>query len=136
MSETSEITNHQRGITLRTMGGSCKSSNVIYAAECTKHKNIYTGYTTNHLHKRFDQHRHDANHKPEATDLSNHFHYSTDCNFRDNLRVYVLERCAVKSEEYLANREDLWIGKLGTRYPGGMNSRTGEVYTMYTKIFD
>ena len=29
-----------------------------------------------------------------------------------------------------------FVGKLGTRYPGGMNSRTGEVYKIYTNDFE
>ena len=75
-------------------------------------------------------HRHDASHKPQATDLSAHLYYSTACNFQD-LQVHILEQCKVRSQEHLQQREDYWIGKLGTRYPGGMNSRTGEVYATH-----
>ena len=45
MGQQNEITNAKTGKTCHIDGGSCNSKNVIYAAECAKHKLIYVGYT-------------------------------------------------------------------------------------------
>ena len=40
-------------------GGSCNASNIIYAAECRKHKKLYIDQSKNQINRRFCGHRSD-----------------------------------------------------------------------------
>ena len=40
-------------------GGNCSTSNVVYGAECLKHKQLYVGYTNRPVHVRFNNYRSD-----------------------------------------------------------------------------
>ena len=59
MSNTNFITNIQSGKTCFTSGGRCNTSDTIYATECTKHKLIYVGHSSQKLSSRFNGHRSD-----------------------------------------------------------------------------
>ena len=66
MSNINFITNIQSGKTCFTSGGRCNTSDTIYAAECTKHKLIYVGHSSQKLSSRFNGHRSDVNAKPKS----------------------------------------------------------------------
>ena len=66
MSNTNFITNIQSGKTCFTSGGRCNTSDTIYAAECTKHKLMYVGHSSQKLSSRFNGHRSDINVKPKS----------------------------------------------------------------------
>ena len=74
MSNTNFITNIQSGKTCFTSGGECNTSDTIYAAECTKHKLIYVGHSSQKLGSGFNGHRSDINVKPKSCELAQHFH--------------------------------------------------------------
>ena len=52
------ITNDKLNITERIKGtGNCKEREIIYAAQCSKHKVLYIGHTGEQLSERFSKHR-------------------------------------------------------------------------------
>ena len=136
MSQTDKIKNNKSGITKLGHGGDCHSTNLVYAAECTKCQLIYIGCTTNQLNTRFNGHRHDAKHKPEATELAHHFFNSSDCNIED-VKVTILEKIDNATLAQLERREDYWIATLQTQRPYGLNQRANtELLPIHQAIFN
>ena len=129
-----EITNARTGKTCHIDGGSCNSKNVIYAAECTKHKLIYVGYTPTTLSQRFNKHRSDAKNDPDATELGKHFHESDSCSFEKDLKVHILQRLEGDRDK-LEHFENLWISRLDCNEPNGLNSGLNELGKTYYKLY-
>ena len=99
-------------------GGNCSSKHVIYAAECRRHKQLYVGYTSTALKQRFNKHRSEAKHDPDATELGRHFHDSPECNFDRDLHVLILQNVN-GNQKNLEFYENLWITRLDSREPNG-----------------
>ena len=81
-SKSNVITNRQNGHKFNmSQCRTCRTKNIIYDAECVRHKKIYIGQSKNQLNKRFCGHRYDikkALNNPNSTDiggteLSDHF---------------------------------------------------------------
>ena len=79
ISHSDTITNSISGKTCTTTGDTCKTPDVIYAAECTFHNKLDIGPTSQPLNMRFNGHHSDAKIKPTACELAHHFHHNT-CN--------------------------------------------------------
>ena len=47
---------------------------IIYAAQCSKHKVLYIGHTGEQLSERFSKHRYDIKNKPDNSELAKHFY--------------------------------------------------------------
>ena len=90
ISNTNFITKIQSGETCFASGGRCNTSDPIYAAECTKHRLIYVGHSSQKLCSRFNGHRSDINVKPKSCELFHHFHGNEECNINRYLKVYIL----------------------------------------------
>ena len=87
---TKLITNGKLNITEKIKGtGNCKEKEVIYAAQCSKHKVLYIGHTGEELSERFSKHRHDIKNRPHNSELAKHFPGSHNVNY--NLNVTILE---------------------------------------------
>ena len=134
MGQKEFITNSNNGRTSYISGGSCQSKNVIYAAECVKHQKLYVGFTSTTLSHRFNKHRHDAGHDPTSTELAKHFYKSKNCNFQRDLKVHVLEKIEGGLDE-LEHYENLWMTRLGSREPFGLNSMTNELGRLYYSLY-
>ena len=134
MGQKDSVTNAKTGKTCRIDGGSCNSKNVIYAAECTKHNLLYIGYTSTTLSQRFNKHRSDARHDPDATELGKHFHESESCNFDHDLKVHILQRLKGDRDK-LEHYENLWISRLDSREPYGLNSSLNELGKTFYKLY-
>ena len=109
MSNTNFIIDIQSGKTCFTSGGKCNTSDTIYAAECTKHKLIYVGHSSQKLSSRFNGHRSYINVKPKSCELAQHFHGSKDCNINKDLNVYILQDNVTGSRDRREYFEDCWI---------------------------
>ena len=133
MGQKDFITNSNNGRTSHISGGSCQSKNVIYAAECVKHQKLYVGFTSTTLSQRFNKHRHDAGHDPTSTELSKHFYGSKNCKFERDLKVHVLEKIE-GGLDVLEHHENLWMTRLGSREPFGLNSMTSELGRLYFSL--
>ena len=83
---SNSILNTQSEKTCYTSGGKCTTTNTIYAAECTQHKLIYVGQSSQKLNIWFNGHRSDVNVKPKACELAQHFHGSHECEVKKDLR--------------------------------------------------
>ena len=106
---------------------------MIYAAECVKHQKLYVGFTSTTLSQRFNKHRHDAGHDPTSTELGKHFYESKNCNFQRDLKVHVLEKTG--GLDQLEHYENLWMTRLGSREPFGLNSMTNELGRLYYSLY-
>ena len=77
--------------------GSCNTSNIIYAAECMKHKKLYISQSKNQVNRRFCGHRSDikklisntSDGDVRGTELSEHF--SSSSHSPKDLRVRILD---------------------------------------------
>ena len=87
-------------------GGQCTTTNTIYAAECTQHKLIYVGQSSQKLNMRFNGHRSDVNVKPKSCELAQHFHRSHECDIKKDLKVYILQDNVISSRERKEFYED------------------------------
>mgnify|MGYP001796548552 CR=1 FL=1 len=135
MSPTKTVTNKLSERSCKIQGGQHSDSNLIYSAECLKHNMIYVGQTGDTLSNRFNRHRSDINCYPERCELPRHFSKSSDCSFDDDLQISVLEKIKgpVSSRLY---KEDIWITRLNTLNPMGLNSSTSEFGTIYNSLFN
>ena len=105
MSKSNSILNTQSGKTCYTSGGQCTATNTIYAAECTQHKLIYVGQSSQKLNMRFNGHRSDVNVKPKSCELAQHFHGSHECHIKKDLKVYILQDNVIGSREKKESRD-------------------------------
>ena len=99
MSNSNSNLNTQSEKTCYTSGGQCTTTNTIYAAECTQHKLIYVGQSSQKLNMRFNGHRSDVNMKPNAYELAQDFHGSHECDINKDLKVYILQDNVISSRE-------------------------------------
>ena len=84
------ITNDILNIAEKIKGtGNCKEREIIYAAQCSKHKVLYIGHTGEQLSQRFFKHRYDIKNRPDNSELAKHFHESHNLN--DDLNVTILQ---------------------------------------------
>ena len=74
------------------------------------------GFSTSELHQRFNNHRSEINSGKITFELVKHFH-DNGCDFRKDLRVYILEDNLPLSKTSCELREDHWILKLKTKEP-------------------
>ena len=99
-----EITNVHAKITQKIQAtGNCRSKNLIYAAQCSKHNLIYIGHTGEQLSDKFSKHRYDITKRPENSELAHHFH--KDHNIENDLNVTILQ-CNVKKTAARLHFED------------------------------
>ena len=135
MSNTNFITNIQSGKTCFTSGGRCNTSDTIYAAECTKHKLIYVGHSSQKLSSRFNGHRSDINVKPKSCELAQHFHGNEECNINRDLKVYILQDNVTGPRDRREYFEDRWITRLDTKAPHGMNTNLKHFAKIHYELF-
>ena len=122
------ITNDKLNITEKIKGtGNCKEREIIYVAQCSKHKVLYTGHTGEQLSERFSKHRYDIKNRPDNSELAKHFHESHNLN--DDLNVTILQN-NIKTAAARRYLEDKWICKLKTLAPHGL---TLKLVTMLVK---
>ena len=136
MSNTNFITNIPSGKTCFTSGGRCNTIDTIYAAECTKHKLIYVGHSSQKLSSRFNGHRSDINVKPKSCDLAQHFHGNEECNINRDLKVYILQDNVTGPRDRREYFEDRWITRLDTNAPHGMNTNLKHFAKIHYELFD
>lgn len=97
----------------------CMSQNVIYLIECVKCFKQYVGQTCTTVSTRMNAHRYDIKHKLDKM-VPNHFN-SPNHSYLD-LRVTVIEQASANVLERQL-RESIWIKKLQTLDPIGLNSQ-------------
>ena len=132
MNNSGLITNSNGTKNYKVAGGPCTQSNVVYAAECTKHHLLYVGQTSTPLNARFNGHRSDIAKKPDSCQLPKHFS-THGCCFEKDLRITILEK-NLENEEMGKTREDMWISRLNSLTPHGLNTDLNEFGRCFYKL--
>ena len=94
-------------------GGTCRTSDIVYAAKCKRCKLIYVGETGKELRSRFCDHRYDAKSRPDNCELSDHIHQH-HLNFESDIEVSILRK-GFKFPEEPKYWEDKFICILGSK---------------------
>ena len=111
---------------------SSRTKGVVYCAECTKCHKKYVGSTGRKLSDRFNGHRSDIVCYPDRCELPKHFAESPSCSFENDLVISILER--VIPTKLRLEREQVWIQKLSTEVPLGLNSKCSEITTLHKSL--
>ena len=107
---TSTITTKKKNIKLKAEnGGNCQTTNLIYAAICTRHEFVCVGQTGSSLASRFSKHRHDIKQRPDNSEIAEHFHKD---HSDGDMKVMILQTGLSKSQEQREHFEDRWICRL------------------------
>ena len=100
----------------------CQSSRVIYLLQCDQYQKQYVGQTTQPLHIRINQH---VQNLTRTTYSNLWWHFNNDHTI-DDLKVIPLQQVdgylpLPQAEAKLQQLETLWISRLATMQPLGMN---------------
>ena len=134
MSNPDAVKSPKSGLSFKTKGGNCCTSNIVYAAECTKHNQLCIGSSRRELHLRFNNHRSEINSGKITCELVKHFH-DNNCEFGKDLCVYILEDTLPLLKTACELHEDHWILKLKTKEPFGMNSYVNSLAKSFYELF-
>ena len=107
------LTNTKTGKEVKiTVGGNCRTSDIVYAARCKVCDLIYVGETQHELRERFCDHRYDSKSRPSNNDLAEHIH-ACKHNFETDIEVFILKQ-GFKSMDERRYWEDKFMCMLGT----------------------
>ena len=124
MNKAKLITNDKWNITEKIKGtGTCKEREIIYAAQCSKHKVFYIRHTGEQVSERFSKHRYDIKNRPDKSELGKHFHESHNLN--NDLNVTILQN-NIKTAAARRYHEGKWICNLKTLAPHVLNTEIGD----------
>ena len=106
----------------------CKSSKVIYLLDCQKCGAQYVGKSETPFNIRLNNHRKDVNNTEATLSVSKHFQEANH-SFNKDAKFTLIEK--IKNHNIsqkdmrrtLENHEDLWILKLQTLKPNGLNDK-------------
>ena len=100
--------------------GNCITANIVYAARCKMHGDIYIGNTGEELRERFRKHRYDPKNRPDNKELAAHIRKHQH-EFDKDIEVLILKgNLHQKLERELW--EDKFICLLGTKAPTSLNT--------------
>ena len=104
--------------------GTCLSNNLIYCLECNWCHIKYVGQIKNRILDRFQGHIFDIKHN-HITTVARHFESHSD-HIDPNMTIYILEYIRLpkeipRSNSLRNNRELVWIHRLNTLIPNGLN---------------
>ena len=114
----------------------CNTKYVVYLIECRKCGKQYVGQTGQSLRHRFYRHLDRINHYRQASTLHEHFARGT-CRGTHNVRVQVLHildntgLSAEQTETNLNRLELLWMDRLMSEYPQGLNHTRHDTIKRY-----
>ena len=104
--------------------GTYQSNNLIFCLECNWCHNKYVGQTKNRIIDRFQGHIFEIKHNNNTT-MARHFESHNDC-LDPNMTIHILEYIRLpkdipRSNSCSGNRELVWIHRLNTLIPNGLN---------------
>ena len=125
MSQSGKIKNLLNHKTCNTMTkGTCQSNNLIYCIECNWCHIKYVGQTKNRIIDRFQGHLFDIKNNLNTT-VARHFGSHSDIldpNMTIHIHEYIrLPKDLPRSSSLRDNRELVWIHRLNTLIPNGLN---------------
>ena len=125
ISQSGKIANLNNSTTYSTITkGSCQSNNLIYCLECNWCHIKYVGQTKNRIIDRFQGHIFDIKHNNKTT-VGRHFHSHND-HTNPSMIIHIIEFIRLpkdipRSKSIRDNRELVWIHRLNTLIPNGLN---------------
>ena len=125
LSQSGRITNLNNNTTYNTITkGTCQSNNLIYCLECKSCHIKYVGQTRNRITDRFQGHIYDIKHNYNTT-VAKHFLSHNDQS-NPSMIIHILEYTRLpkdvpRSKSIRDNRELVWIHRLNTLIPNGLN---------------
>ena len=125
ISQSGKIKNLHNNKTYNTVTkGTCQSNNLIYSLECNWCHIKYVGQTKNRIIDRFQGHIFDIKHN-HSTTVGRHFE-SQSVHLDPNMTIHILEYVRLpkdlqRSNSLRDNRELVWIHRLNTLLPNGLN---------------
>ena len=125
LSQSGKITNLENNTTYKTITkGTCQSNNLIYCLECNRCHIKYVGQTKNRIIDRFQGHIYDIKHNNNTT-VARHF-FSHNDQSNPSMIIHILEYIRLpkdipRSKSIRDNRELVWIHRLNTLIPNGLN---------------
>ena len=136
---TDEITNSKRKIKIKAEnGGTCQTKNLIYGVICTRCNMICVGQTGTTLCSRFSKHRYDIKHRPDNSEIAEHFHTGHE---EGDLKVMILQTGLSESEDQREYFEDRWMCRLQSlqaKDSSGLNKDINifgrEMYQCFSKL--
>jgi hypothetical protein len=97
----------------------CSTKGVIYLTTCSKCMKQYVGQTGRRLSDRIKEHLNCICLQKEVTGI----HYNSKGHNSSNFQVQVIEKVSPNTPNYRLEREELWIKKLSTKTPNGLNKQ-------------
>ena len=110
----------------------CKEREIIYAAQCSKHKVLYIGHTGEQLLVHFSKHHHDTKNRPDKSEVAKYFHESD--NLTDDLNVTILQN-NIKTATARRYHQDKLICKLKILALHGLNTDIGDYAKEMCKFY-
>ena len=95
----------------------CNTAGIIYLITCTKCSKQYVGQTGRRLTDRAKEHLYYIKKKKEATGI----HFSTQGHSNSDMKIQIIEKVMPNSPYMRLEREEMWIRKLLTKTPHGLN---------------
>ena len=95
----------------------CETSSVVYIITCKKCNLAYIGQTGRALKKRIQEHLQYVANNTEATGK----HFRSHGHSLSHMSVQVIEQVQPESKMHRLTRENMWIQRLCTREPTGLN---------------
>ena len=96
----------------------CKTKGVVYMTECQKCGIPYVGQTARTFGTRVKEHVNDIKNK---RDTANGAHYNSKGHSLSDFRAMVIEKVIPNDVAWLLEREEMWIQRLETKKPHGLN---------------
>ena len=106
-------------VIISTSEFSCKTKGVIYLTSCSKCKKQYVGQTSIRLQDRFREHLLDIKNNKDTVSGAN---YNLPGHSMANISVLIIEKVIPNIPHMPLEREKIWIQRLNTLIPHGLNS--------------
>ncbi|PIK58303.1 hypothetical protein BSL78_04809, partial [Apostichopus japonicus] len=122
--ESNSITSHSMQLTHKTKGHiTCTTTNVIYLISCRVCGIQYVGETKTTLKKRFYGHRSTVNTMKTETPVGEHFNLPN--HTINDMSLQGIESLGSRPDLVRISRERLWMQRLRTIQPHGLNIQEG-----------
>ena len=122
--ESQSFSGHASGTSYKTIGHiTCNTTNVIYLISCRLCGVQYVGETKNTLKKRIYGHRSTVNTKKLDTPVGHHFNLPN--HSISDMTLQGIESLAHRKDSVRLSREKVWMKRLRTVEPHGLNIQQG-----------
>ena len=118
MRKTQKVTSKSKTVFQITDELDCSTAFVVYCLTCVKCNMQYVGQTTKPFRSRLCSHRHNIlyNRASEAPHVAPHFNQTGH-----DYECTILQKIPSGEKTKLAKAESLWISRLNTVWPNGLN---------------